>query len=282
MKVVLCVLLFLTVSPLSCREDQRIFYVLKNREGAGMFSMFSDVLALVYSYEKGVFRGIEVDYGSEGLYYDQNHGPNWWNYYCEPICFGERKNVREQVYSNALGISPRFFFKDREEAYHLIQKYIHFLPHIVEKVEQFKQRYFQDHFVIGLHFRGTDAPASSPPFEIYKREVEKLIRSLSLNDYRIFIASDELPFIDYISAAFPGCVCYQPNALRSGRNGAPLHFNNSYNHYLQGEEALIDCILLSNCSHMMLAYSNLSLWAALLNPFVPMNDLSGKMYSKIK
>ncbi len=236
--------LLLSALPLCAAKDDRVFLVLKNREGAGMFSMFSDVLSLVDSYEKKVFQGIEVDFGNEGLYYDQNQGPNWWNYYCEPVSYGVRENVVESVHGHYPGISPIFFFKDREEAYHLIQKYIHFRPHIQEKIEQFKQDYFQDKFVIGLHYRGTDAPASSPPYEVCLKEVQKTIDALGVSDYKIFIASDEQPFIDYMLTIYSDRICYQRNAFRSDKGGAPIHKSCSYSHYLQGEEAIIDCALL--------------------------------------
>lgn len=258
-------------------EDNGVFFVMKNRGGAGMFSMFSDVLSLLDSYEKHLFQGIEVDFGKEGLYYDKNHGDNWWNYYCEPINFGMRTNVVVDYAGHYPGFSPIFFFKDREEAYLLIKKYIHFRPHIQEKIEHFKKAHFSEQFIIGLHYRGTDAPHSSPSYENYQIEVQKTIDSLGISDYKLFIASDEQPFIDYMSGIHPNRVCCQQNVFRSGKGGAPIHMSSTYSHYLQGEEAIIDCALLSNCSLMMLTYSNLSLWAALFNPYAPIIDVSKKI-----
>ena len=67
-------LLLLSSFPLNADEDKREFYLLRCREGAGMFSMFSDVLALTRCYEDGLFRGIEVDFANGGLYYDETMG----------------------------------------------------------------------------------------------------------------------------------------------------------------------------------------------------------------
>jgi hypothetical protein len=268
------VLIFLILVCSFLRGEPADFFILKNREGAGMFSMFSDVLALLHSYDSGICKGVEVNFENEGFYYDPSHGPNWWNYYCEPICLGEKKKVRTGVYGSFPRVGEVSFYKNRQEAFDLIQKYIHFRPHILEKVEQFQDSYFQDHYMIGVHYRGTDNPESSPAYEKYLQEMGKVIEALP--DYRFFLATDEQPFIDFMKSAFPGRICYQLDAYRSTRGGTPLHMNPLLDHWKQGEEAILDCLLLSKCSLLMLTYSNVSLWAALLNPQARVINMSKK------
>ena len=116
------------------------------------------------------------------------------------------------------------FYECREEVSPLIQKYIHFRPHILEKVAQFEQAHFNGAFVIGVHRRGTDAPWSSPPYDQFVEKINEIIGSVG-GDYKIFVATDEEPFIDYMEAAFPGHVCCQADAYRSTKGGTPLHIS---------------------------------------------------------
>jgi hypothetical protein len=274
---------FYLLIPLLCAplyaslEESCEFYILENREGAGMFSMFADVLSLICSYELGLLQGFEVDFGEEGLYWEKTYGLNWWSYYCEPISLGEKKNVCRGEYSKNPRRVARYDFKNREEAHALIQKYIRFRSPITHDVEAFENENFKDCFVIGIHYRGTDAPESSPSYEVYPAEVQKIIHSLKLDKYKIFISTDEQPFIDYMENQFPSRVCSQSGILRSVKGGEPLHFNSTYSRYAQGKETLADCLLLSKSSFLLLSYSNLSLWASFFNPYVPLIDLSQKL-----
>jgi hypothetical protein len=87
-----------------------------------------------------------------------------------------------------------------------------------------------------------------------------------LHDYQIFVATDEQGFLDFIHEAFPGkIVCLE---MLRATHSEPLHINNS-NPYLQGENALVDVILLSKCTFVIRTSSNLSLWSSYLNPFLP-------------
>src|SRR5277367_2110672 len=58
----------------------------------GMFSVFSYAAGILYEYDTHEYAGIKVDFENNGLYYDQKHGSNWWEYYCKPICLGNTKD----------------------------------------------------------------------------------------------------------------------------------------------------------------------------------------------
>jgi len=262
----------LSAFALLAAEDSRPFCILTNREDAGLFSMFSDVLALVDSYDRGLFQGIEVNFGDEGLYWVKNYGPNWWSYYCEPICLGEKKNVCKGEYSQLPNMVSRYYYKDRREAYQLIQKYFRFRPYLMQEVEEFVSTQFSGHYVIGVHYRGTDAPGRLS-YKDYIDEIQKTLSELSTDNYKIFVATDDEYFIDFLLQKFPEKVCFQKGILRSKTN-QPLHFDRNYDLYLHGKEALVDCLLLSKSSCLILSFSNFSLWAAILNPYIPAKDLS--------
>lgn len=271
-RLVISLFCLFSVFSLQAKERGRPFCILTDRKGAGLFSMFSDVLALVDSYDQGIFQGIEVDFGEEGLYWVNNYGPNWWSYYCEPIILGEKRNIHKGTYDHLPNIVNRYYYKSREEANRLIQKYFRFRPYLLQEVEEFVASHFADNYVIGVHYRGTDAPGKLP-YEVYINKMQQIISELNTDNYKIFVATDDELFINFIDQKFPNKVCYQQGILRS-ENNQPLHFNAHYDLYLQGKEALMDCLLLSKSSCLVLSYSNLSLWAAIINPYIPAIDLS--------
>src|SRR4051812_20950421 len=74
----------------AAHPKQHPVYIIVNHpiSPPGMFSILSSVLSCLDIYERGKFAGIEVDFGTRGLYYDPAYGNNWWEYYCEPIRIG--------------------------------------------------------------------------------------------------------------------------------------------------------------------------------------------------
>lgn len=254
-----------------------------------MFSMFHDVLGSLHAYEKGWIQGLEVDFGSEGIYFNESRGPNWWCYYCEPIVLGEKKNIRVATYDNIKNIPKhgfwdswkREFWTTRTEANILLNKYIRFLPHILEKMENFSNSYFTNSFVIGIHYRGTDwFPGNSYPrisYESFAQSVREIIKSTGNAEYLLFVATDEQPFLDFMKIEFPDHLCFQENAFRSKGQNAPIHLDPTYDPSKQGEEAILDSLLLSKAQIFIGTNSNLSRWVTILNPNIPVIDLSGRL-----
>ena len=271
------------VTAFAVFADPREFIVLKAEAGIGLFGSFNQVLALVKLYDQGYYRGIEVDFGKQGLYYDPKHGDNWWNYYCEPISIGEKIEVREVAGDVPFARRREAeWYTDRQEGHALIQKYIQFKPHILQKVETFERMHFQGHVVIGVHFRGTDKLEKEASFithsEVF-RQVQELVRPLILKriQYKVFLATDEQKMVDFMKSVFSTHLCYQSNALRAKKGDLPPHFNQAYDRYLCGEEAVVDCLLLSKCDLLVRTSSNLSLWSMYLNPQLPVIELNRRI-----
>jgi hypothetical protein len=101
---------------------------------------------------------------------------------------------------------------------------------------------------------------------------------LQKENIKIFVATDEEPFLEFMQKKFPGKVA-AIDAIRS-KNGAPIH-TSARNGYKKGEDALIDCILLSKCSKLYKMASNLSDVSMRFNPFVPVIHLNTCVYEKI-
>lgn len=237
----------------------------------GMFAFANQILGQLSIYESQspvAIDGLSVDLSTFGLYYDPAYGPNWWNYYFEPISIG---NVEP---SNTVSLPKKLYFQafkkrrklTRIQAAQIVKKYIHVKEPILHKVEQFISYYFNDAFTIGVHYRGTDksSEASVVP---YDKVFQTILQHVpSERPWQIFVATDELSFLRAIQNQFPGRVI-ACDVLRS-EGSVGVHFLD-YEGYKKGEEALIDALLLSRCHLLIRTSSNLSLWSTYFNPELP-------------
>ncbi len=254
------------------------YYLGATPQNPGFFSIFFSVVGALDFYEKGIDNcdGLIVDFGKQGLYYDVKYGPNWWEYYFEPINLGVDNPPREIFPKN-----KHSFFSvtagyqmSRERGYELIQKYIKLKPHLQKKIDEFVKEHFEGHHVIGVHYRGTDKSTESPlvPYKV----MIKLMKNECAQDpnLKIFVATDEEKFLKEMYKNFPGKII-AASVLRS-QGGYPVHYtshNGAYN-YKKGEDAVMDCILLSKCSKLYKTSSNLSSASARFNPFMDVILLS--------
>lgn len=238
---------------------------------AGMFAAFSTVLGGLHAFDKGKYAGFNVNF-CNGRYSDPSMGCNWWEYYFDPINIGEKDEKHIFTFSESLNLVHSSYLITRNRAFELINKYIYVKAHIQKKVNAFWESNFKDHFVIGIHHRGTDKETEYElvPYEITYKAIQGLIEDLTdaqRNNLKLYIATDDQQFICYIIDKFPLLIIYN-NFVRSS-DKIPLHdYNlNGYNrNYQKGEEALIDCLLLSKCDLLIRPSSNLSIVAGHFNP----------------
>lgn len=253
---------------------------LKSYYGIGFFEQFLIAIAALQLYEEGEFAGVHIDYETSGTYYDKEHGPNWWSYYFEPVKVGNKQKAYLLKTYNASELKidlPRHaeFTIPRSRANKLISKYIEVKTHVQQKVDAIVADLFGQGKVIGVHYRGTDKYTEDPlaPYELVVSHIEAaIIHFTSLNeekDLRIFVATDQQDFLEYIKTIYPSMIICYADAIRS-IDDSPVHLSNISTSYKKGEDALIDCLLLSKCDYLIKTSSNLSLCAAYFNPEMPM------------
>jgi Nodulation protein Z (NodZ) len=247
--------------------------ILNSPEIAGMFVTFNYVLAGLYKYDRREVDALRVDFGKHGLYYDPAMGPNWWNYYFEPIELGKiDMNNLERYSGKQINDMPIFALKvlPRKEANALINKYVKLKPQINAKVIDFARRHFSGHHIIGVHYRGTDKYKEIRRISYGAAEeiILKAIREAekSRKKYKIFVATDEQKFLDYMKEKHASKIVHI-EAIRS-QDGSPVHFRDD-EHYRIGEEAILDCLLLSRCSVLVRTASSLSAASEQFNPNIP-------------
>jgi hypothetical protein len=257
-----------------------VYKLTERLEGAGFFSIFNTVIgALDFVEKNGV--GMKIDFGTKGCYYDISKGPNWWEYYFEPINFGSHKDAIIKEFTDGqkgplFGLTAQFKMP-KKRAHELIQKYVKIKSRVQEKINAFVRENFKGHYVIGVHYRGTDKWLEAPKVsyeEVYHVIYSNINRRQQV-PIKIFIATDDALFLAYIKQKFPHLVC-AINAIRS-TNGQSVHHGKRDN-YKKGEDALIDCILLSKCDLLIKMASNLSDVSIQFNPDIPVIRLNKSYY----
>lgn len=254
-----------------CGNEFRVIR-LEHNHHLGVFATANQVLAQLYLFETGQLPGVvglAVDFDRFGLYYDPNRGLNWWTYYFEPICLGEREQgkISYPTQEQYLAAWQERRKLSRATAAHIVKKYIRIAPHIQRKIDAFAAEFFLGNYMIGIHYRGTDKKAEAPrvSYDTIFTEIDAHIPQD--RPYSIFIATDEIEFFQQATSRY-GHQVVAIKAHRGSSGGLGVHFLNK-NNYLLEEEALMDACLLSKCNVLIRTSSSLSLWSTYFNPDLP-------------
>lgn len=248
---------------------------------SGMFATFLYMLGVYDEFEKSPdkYSGLEINFGKQGVYYDEDRGENWWEYFFNPVKLGEnegdvrkhskleRWNLANSVESNYTGSGSGM---PRELGYAYFKKYFKVSPEIQSQVDAFADKHFTGKQVISIHYRGTDKVGDTEDFEAprltyedMRKHVEDQLQGRDFEDVVLFVATDEQQFVEFMEKEFPGKVV-TTNVKRSS-DGKPLHLGVN-DPYKAGQGALIDCLLLAHGDVLIRTSSNLSLFAKYINP----------------
>lgn len=291
------------------RRAQREFVVIMAHQGGGFFSVFLKVLGCLDHYPDrapiAYFNKASFMYWSDAGW---NGSTNGWEYYFEPLSefglldvlsytphdlasmdtqalaavVGDNVLVTDHYYSAKVGFAGRAQQRHRGELHQLYTERIRVKAPIREKVERFVGEHFGAGRVVGIHYRGTDKfgeisallgrkPRSSAAIGQIDVDgyIDAALAAAGTGETRFFLATEDELALDRARDRLGGRLVYTP-ATRSRSEVAP-HWD--IGGPALGEEALIDCLLLARCDHLVHGLSNLS-WAALImNPSLPNTDL---------
>lgn len=257
-------------------EHKKEIVYLDSSVSAGMFAAYYMVLgALEYSHEHKL-SGVKVNFRREGLYYDPAKGNNWWEYYFEPLPLhkkGKKCKLRKIAPIKKVAFITKGTRLSKGRAHQLIEQYIHVKPFIQQKADAFVEEHFKGLHIIGVHYRGTDKDSEAPrvSYETVYDKICEEIAAYGASNYRIFVATDEQAFLNFMLMRFGEDVIYR-DAMRSlGKE--PVHFAR-LDPYEAGEEALLDCLILSRSSVLIRTSSNLSSVSSKMNPNLRVINLS--------
>ena len=174
----------------------------------------------------------------------------------------------------------------RERAASLIRTHLRPRKYITERVDAFFGEHMEGHTVLGVQIRGTDAVSESEDrahrkdslvLDNYRREVER--RLSSAPRARIFVATDDERSLEFMRGAFGSRViacdsrrhlagdvagrgptgCLMPAYVARDRRDAARN----------GEEAVIEYLLLGRCALLVHNGSSLARTVLLSNPALP-------------
>ncbi len=218
-----------------------------------------------------------VYWDSESAYFQPqgfNGSKNVWEYYFEPVstitsydggkinrCFTAPDN--SCVVCN--GTCPLSEEK-RIEAARIVKTYIRPKQYVTNIVDDFYERHFKGHIIIGIHLRGTDKkqeiPQINPTILLkYAQNCANLFKNQSV---KFFVASDEEQLISIAHQSIEGEVITY-DADRSV-NGLPIHLNKEGSPAKRGLDILVEVMLLSRCSIFVYTRSNVSNGVLIYNP----------------
>lgn len=234
-------------------------------------------------------------------FYDPIYGENVWDYYFEPVmditADALRKDypdveIYEQPWEDVLHDHQhdperiatfwawdvpenpaQWMAQKRQLGRDFISRFVKVKPHIQTKVDAFVEQQFSHPYMVAVHIRGTDfAYAKAIPVERYFEAIDAHLSEQSLEDFGIYLATDQIQFVDQFRERYGDrVVCYE--CLRSDNEVAPFMLPNQ-SPYAIGEEMLIDILLMAKCNHLVkgpAAGGEYSLWFA---PALSCTDLA--------
>lgn len=174
----------------------------------------------------------------------------------------------------------------RRQAKAVLDSFVRPRSYIFQKAENFFARHLAGHYLIGVHARGTDATSTqevrafrqgSLVLSRYSAEIE---RKLEIHPRaRIFVASDEQSSLNYLAAEFPHRVIAYDSVRHHGGEAAgqgptgwimPAYIAANRDVAAKnGEDAVIEYLLLSRCDYLIHNGSSLARTALLNAPQLP-------------
>jgi len=161
-----------------------------------------------------------------------------------------------------------------QESHLMQQKYLQPTQRIMDQVDSFINQKLGNHF-IAVHWRGTDKSSESRQVlaEEFLEAIGKKLGQSGISQTKCFIASDEESKISLLKAAiesrFPQIKVESFPQVSRSTNGKPVHINNRFSRAQRaslGDEALIECLVLSRANFLIRTTSFLSGWSSIFNP----------------
>jgi hypothetical protein len=284
----------------------------------GFFSEFHSVLgALAYATAHEA-AGVRVDFRSP-LYVDSDRGPNWWTYFFEDAVipleperpleddeipldriftrYGRFGGFSDIVQGSTPYLYPMTYGLDRTALHQLVTRYVRVRDDIREEVERFlSTRFGPNANVVGVHYRGTDATHNWTgalthyrtlplPYSVYADEIRAAVDATALPDFQVFVATDEIEFLEFMREEFGDRVVCVQEAPRVRAKSQAIHLDRTLpmSNYQKGKSALIDCLVLAATSYLVKGRSNLSDASLVFNPQLPYSfcpDVSVRLHAK--
>ena len=156
-------------------------------------------------------------------------------------------------------------------AHQTFDKYFCVSKTILDKVEGLITRIGCPY--VAMHFRGTDKKKEAPSVSLQTLQAifSRLRSEFHPNVSKVYVATDEAYIIEKLGKNFGGFEVFFREEVTRSNYGNAIHTNlvEPDNRYRIGEEALIDCLMLSRSQFLVRTASFLSGWASIFCPTMP-------------
>lgn len=248
-------------------NKDKIFYVIRRTPGAGMFSNVVYVLNHIKIAKKYNFIPVVDMENYVSIYNEKNDllkQKNSWEYYFKKISNYELKEVYN---SHKVIISSNNFYNFFN--YHLedecfksfFDENIFFKDYLKRYADSFKNKYFNNNRILGVHFRGTSYKTSAGhPLGPTKSQIFNLVNKILKEDNldKIFLVTEEQSYLKFFIKKFDKKLLYLKNSFRSNRNNAFRIYPRNKHRYKMGSEIITETILLSQCDSFLFTDTNVS------------------------
>jgi len=157
----------------------------------------------------------------------------------------------------------------------LFDKYLGINRDVLNEVATFKEQWFQDKKILGVHYRGTDKVGEA--LLVPKERLLECITQVIENDpvlKIIFLSTDDKEIIDFLKrSSLPLPLVYRDDSVRSG-DGEQFHRKQEVSKSLINRDAIVNCLLLSNCHVLLKTASILSDCSVIFNPSIEVKVMS--------
>lgn len=267
----------LDLAGVRLRPEWLVLDCADGEEASGLFSEVAAVVGCLAHYEARprLYAGLWVDFRDHGLYYAPAAGANWWEYYFEPVKIAPSPHAVPRAV-------PPWQHDDFAEyvelemprgvAAGILARHVRPTSSLQNKVDRYWLAQADGAHVVGVHYRGTDKWEGAPPvpYDRVAAAVREALPAEEARRWKVFVATDEQACLDHMLAAFPGRVIHR--RMPRSVDGRPLH-KAPGDGFRKGEDAVIDCLLLSRCAHLVRTDSDLGLFATFFNPDLPVRLL---------
>ena len=252
------------------KNKNKKFYVIKKKNGGGLFSNFFFVLSHL-EYANKIKRIPIVDMENFPNFNSEvkpvNNTENAWLYYFEPLSKYKLKDIYNSAnvkFSDDKLIKNNFRYNDNKKRYiELFNRYkeiIKIKPAIKKQVSNFIKKNFQNKKVLGVHWRGTDYKyLPNHPLPPTEKQIFRLIDDLLLKYKfeKIFVITEVQRYLEKLIKKYKNKICFY-NSFRSNDSSDFLKNKRPKHKYKLGLESLIEVLIMSKVKSMVGLMSNVS------------------------
>ena len=264
------------IKSFGTKNSNKIFYVIQRSPGGGLFSNLNYVIHHLSICDELNFipiidmKNFTTKYNSKNKFNSSN---NAWEYYFSKVSKYKLDDVyksKKVIISDSKTRKINYFDSFQSLNYsHLkaFKKYIKINNKILIKSKKFKNKYFKNYKILGVHFRGSDMKYQERhPFPPTVRQIINAI-DFYIKKYKykkIFLVTEEIKYLTILKKKYGNKLIYY-NSFRSNKIDI---FNNSRKLHRAkiGEENIIDMLLLKDTDRIICSRSHLPDASLYFNP----------------